>query len=138
MALDDPFGYVAQIKGYAHSEGRDNRFGWLAMDKQNGHLTYLLYDTEDTQAFVHNTISYDIEERIEHIKEVVQQKEPPEHCYEAVDDGKSGNKKLAVGCSYCSYKKTCWPDVRGFAYANGPRYLVEVVNEPQVPEIELR
>ena len=21
MALDDPFGYVAQIKGYAHSEG---------------------------------------------------------------------------------------------------------------------
>jgi hypothetical protein len=108
------------------------------MDKQNGHLTYLMYDTEDTQSFVHNTISYDIEERIEHIKEVVQQEEPPEHCYEAVEDGKGGNKKLAVGCSYCSYKKVCWPNVRGFAYANGPRYLVEVVNEPQVPEIEVR
>jgi len=138
MALDDPFGYVAQIKGYAHSEGGDSRFGWLAMDKQNGHLTYLMYDTEDTQSFVHPTISYDIEERIEHIKEVVQQEEPPEHCYEAVEDGKGGNKKLAVGCSYCSYKKVCWPNVRGFAYANGPRYLVEVVNEPQVPEIEVR
>ena len=55
-----------------------------------------------------------------------------------VADGKSGNMKLAVGCSYCPYKKVCWPNVRGFAYANGPRYLVEVVNEPQVPEIEVR
>lgn len=138
LALDDPFGYVAQIKGYAHSEGRDNRFGWLAMDKQNGHLTYLMYDSEDTQAPVHKKIGYDIEEHIARIKEVVEQQEPPEHCHEPVADGKSGNMKLAVGCSYCPYKKICWPSVRGFAYANGPRYLVEVVNEPQVQEIELR
>ena len=41
-------GYVAQIKGYAHSEGA-TKFDWLAMDKQNGHLTYLMYDSEDTQ-----------------------------------------------------------------------------------------
>ena len=138
LAFDDPFGYVAQIKGYAHSEGGDSRFGWLAMDKQNGHLTYLMYDAEDTQAPVHEKIGYDIEERISHIKEVVQQEEPPEHCHEPVPDGKSGNMKLAVGCSYCPYKKVCWPDVRGFAYANGPRYLVEVVNEPQVQEIEIK
>ena len=138
LAFDDPFGYVAQIKGYAHSEGGDSRFGWLAMDKQNGHLTYLMYDSEDTQAPVHAKIGYDVEERIAHIKEVVQQEEPPEHCHEPVPDGKSGNMKLAVGCSYCPYKKVCWPDVRGFAYANGPRYLVEVVNEPQVQEIEIK
>jgi hypothetical protein len=138
LAFDDPFGYVAQIKGYAHSEGGDSRFGWLAMDKQNGHLTYLMYDSEDTQAPVHAKIGYDIEDRIAHIKEVVQQEEPPEHCHELVADGKSGNMKLAVGCSYCPYKKVCWPNVRGFAYANGPRYLVEVVNEPQVQEIEIR
>jgi hypothetical protein len=35
LAYDDPFGYVAQIKGYAYSEGA-SKFGWLAMDKQNG------------------------------------------------------------------------------------------------------
>ena len=137
LAYDDPFGYVAQIKGYAHSEG-ETKFGWLAMDKQNGHLTYLMYDSEDEQAPVHEKVGYDIEERVAHIKEVVEQEEPPEHCYEPVADGKSGNMKLAVGCSYCPFKKVCWPGVRGFAYANGPRYLVEVVNEPQVPEIELR
>ena len=59
LAYDDPFGYVAQIKGYAASEGA-TKFGWLAMDKQHGHLTYLLYDTEDTQAPVYDLISYDI------------------------------------------------------------------------------
>ena len=136
LAYDDPFGYVAQIKGYAHSEG-ETKFGWLAMDKQNGHLTYLLYDTEDTQAPIHDLISYDIGERIEHIKKVVEQKEPPSVCYEPIADGKSGNQKLAVGCSYCSYKKECWPSVRGFAYSSGPRYLVEVHNEPKVQEIEV-
>ena len=41
LAYDDPFGYVAQIKGYAKAEGQTS-FGWLAMDKQNGHLTYLI------------------------------------------------------------------------------------------------
>jgi len=136
LAYDEPFGYVAQIKGYAHSEG-ETKFGWLAMDKQNGHLTYLLYDTEDTQAPIHDLISYDIRDRIEHIKKMVEQEEPPEVCYEPIADGKSGNQKLAVGCSYCSYKKECWPSVRGFAYSSGPRYLVEVHNEPKVQEIEV-
>ena len=37
LAEDDPFGYVAQLKAYAHSEG-DDKYGWLAIDKQNGHL----------------------------------------------------------------------------------------------------
>jgi len=135
LAFDDPFGYVAQIKGYAHSEEGDSRFGWLAMDKQNGHLAYLMYDAEDTQAPVHDWIGYDIEKRIDHIREVVQQEEPPQHCYAPVADGKSGNMKLAVGCSYCPYKHTCWSGIRTFLYSSGPRYLTEVVNEPKVAEI---
>ena len=134
LAYDDPFGYVAQIKGYAHSEG-ETKFGWLAMDKQNGHLTYLLYDSEDTQAPVYDKISFDIGEHIDRVKKLVEQPEAPEHCHETVPDGKSGNQKLAVGCSYCPYKHTCWPGVRTFLYANGPRYLTEVVNEPKVAEV---
>lgn len=137
LALDDPFGYVAQIKGYAHSE-RETKFGWLAMDKQNGHLTYLMYDSEDTQAPIYDKISYDIEEHIERVKKLVEQPEAPEHCHETVPDGKSGNQKLAVGCSYCPYKHTCWPNVRTFLYSSGPRYLTEVVNEPKVTEIQAR
>jgi len=136
LAYDDPFGYIGQIKGYAYAEGA-TKFGWLAMDKQNGHLTYLMYDAEDTQAPVHDLISYDIKERIDHVKKLVEQPTPPDVCYEPIADGKSGNRKLAVGCSYCAYKKECWPSVRAFAYSTGPRYLIEVHNEPKVQEITI-
>ncbi len=134
LAYDDPFGYVAQIKGYAHSEG-ETKFGWLAMDKQNGHLTYLLYDSEDTQAPVYDKISYDIGEHIDRVKKLVEQPDAPPHCHVVVPDGKSGNMKLAVGCSYCPFKHTCYSGVRTFLYSNGPRYLTEVVNEPKVAEV---
>lgn len=137
LAYDDPFGYIGQIKGYAHAEG-ETKFGWLAMDKQNGHLTYLMYDSEDKESSVYDLISYDIEERIEHVKKLVGLPNPPDVCYQPIDDGKSGNQKLAVGCSYCTYKKVCWPNVRAFAYSSGPKFLVTVENEPKVPEIPLQ
>ena len=136
LAYDDPFGYIAQIKGYASSEGV-TEYGWLAMDKQNGHLTYLLYDEKSTQAPVYEKIGFDITERVKHVKEMVQQPEPPEHCHKPKEDGKSGNMKLDTGCAYCPYKKQCWPNVRAFAYSTGPRYLVEVFNEPKVQEIQI-
>ena len=132
LAEDDPFGYVAQLKAYAHSEG-DDKYGWLAIDKQNGHLCYLEYDNNTK----HPKIDYSIAERVNHVKEMVKSEEPPEFCYDPVEDGKSGNMKLPVGCSYCGYKKHCYPDLRGFAYSTGVRFLTKVVNEPKVPEIDL-
>ena len=135
LAFDDPFGYIDQIKAYAHSEG-ETKFGWLAMDKQNGHLTYLQYDLEDTQAPVYEVLKEDIVERIRHVKKLVKAPAPPEHCYEPVPDGKSGNQKLDVGCSYCHFKFSCYPQLRVFSYAYGPKFLVEVKNEPKVPEIQ--
>ena len=134
LAFDDPFGYIDQIKGYAKSEG-ETQVGWLAMDKANGHLTYLKYDLEDTQAPVYEVLKKDITERIVHIKEMVQQEEPPELCHQPVPDGKSGNMKLATGCSYCHFKHACYPELRTFLYSTGPRYLTEVANEPKVQEI---
>ena len=134
LAFDDPFGYIDQIKGYARSEG-ETKVGWLAMDKANGHLTFLKYDLEDEEAPAYPVLKKDIEERIIHIKEMVNQEEPPELCYETVPDGKSGNMKLATGCSYCHFKHACYPNLRAFAYSYGPRYLTEVVNEPKVQEI---
>lgn len=136
LAYDDPFGYVAQIKAYAASEG-EQKFGWLAMDKQNGHLTYLMYDEEDTQAPVHEKLSYSINERALYVQDMVKQPEPPPICYAPEPDGKSGNMKLAVGCSYCSYKGACFPETRVFLYSTGPRFLTEVHNEPKVQEIPL-
>tara|TARA_R110000772_G_scaffold20336_2_gene56392 strand:+ start:771 stop:1646 length:876 start_codon:yes stop_codon:yes gene_type:complete len=137
LAYDDPFGYVAQLKAYAYSEG-DTKYGWVAIDKQNGHLAYLEYDEKDEQAPVYSLINYDIAERVRNVKKMVELPDPPSLCYEPVDDGKSGNKKLAIGCSYCSYKHHCYPNLRGFIYSTGVRYLVTVLNEPKVNEFQFK
>jgi len=133
---DDPFGYIDQIKGYAHAEG-ERQFGWLAMDKTNGHLTLLKYDMDDETSSQWTKLNFfSIEDRIKHIKKVVEQEEPPERCYKPEPDGKSGNMKLGVGCSYCQYKHHCYPELRTFLYSNGPRYLVETVYTPNVIEVD--
>ena len=136
LAYDDSFGYVDQIKAYAHAQGKKD-FGWLAMDKANGHLTVLKYDLEDTQAPVHETIKGDIEERIIHVKEMVKGDEPEGYCADPVPDGKSGNMKLSIKCSYCPFKKHCYPDLRGFLYSTGVRYFSHIANEPKVLELDL-
>ena len=134
---DDPFGYVDQIKGYAYSEG-DTEVGWLVMDKTNGHLTYLKYDMADESMWYWTKLNFfSIVERIKSIKNIVKLSEPPKRCYEPIPDGKSGNMKLGVGCRYCAYKHECWGDnLRTFIYANGPRFLVETVNVPNVIEVD--
>ena len=52
----------------------------------------------------------------------------------------SGNRKLSVECSYCSFKVDCWDDsndgkgLRKFIYSNGPRWFTEIKKEPNVSE----
>jgi hypothetical protein len=134
IAYEDPFGYVDQLKAYAYSEG-ETKFGWLVMDKSNGHLTYLKYDLEDTEAPVYSTIKGDIAARIRHVKKLVEAEEIPPVCAEPLADGKSGNMRLPVNCSYCHFKHSCYPELRTFLYSGGPRFLTEVVHEPKVQEI---
>ena len=136
LAYDDPFGYIDQIKAYAHSEGQ-TEFGWLTMDKANGHLTYLKYDLNDIEAPVYETLKGDIVDRVKHVKNLVEQSEPVKWCYQPVPDGKSGNLKLSIGCSYCQFKDHCYPNLRVCAYSYGPKYLVDVVKEPKVQEVVL-
>jgi len=135
---DDPFGYIDQIKGYAHSENTTD-VGWLVMDKTNGHLTYLKYDMADESQWYWSKLNFfSITERIKNIKRVVKSESPPTRCYGHIPDGKSGNMKLPVGCSYCAYKRECWKDagLRTFIYSTGPRYLTYVAREPDVLEVD--
>ena len=131
LANDDPFGYIDQIKAYAHDCG-ETQVGWLTMDKANGHLTYLKYDLENVE---NEKLKEPIVDRVKHIKQLVEGDEPTEYCYDPVPDGKSGNMKLAMGCSYCQFKEHCYPNMRVFAYSYGPKYLVDVVKEPKVQEV---
>jgi len=131
LVENDPFGYIEQIAGY--SKARDTPGAFLAVDKQNGHLAYLRFTKEELGVF-------DIDARIEHVKQAVELPEPPERCYNDEEMGASGNRKLGVNCSYCSHKVRCWQDANGgiglrtFIYSTGPVFLTKVVVEPKVFE----
>lgn len=125
---DDPFGYVAQLSGYADVLTPGEPAAWLAIEKVQGDIC--------VSPLNHMVIKHHPpKERIDHLREVVALPEPPERCYEDVPDGKSGNMKLDTGCSYCAHKFRCWPELRTFIYSNGPRYLTKVERVPDVPEI---
>jgi hypothetical protein len=142
LAKDDDFGYVDQIKAYAHAEG-DRKWAWLAMDKQSGTLAVLEYDLDDTEHPMYEHYSSDIEERVSHVKKCVGLADRPSPCSYPVPDGKSGNVKLSTMCGYCQYKLHCYPEVRLFKTGSGPKYLTNVVNVPKnrwgrpYPEVNL-
>ncbi len=125
----DVFGYLGQICGYAHALNLPA--AWIAIEKVSGEICVLPVPQEKIDA-------YDIQKEIADAKKLVGQSVPPERCYSTEPDGKSGNEKLPVGCSYCSHKFECYKDVnngqglRVFYYSNGPRYLSTVVREPKV------
>lgn len=125
---DDPFGYVAQLAGYADVLSPNRAAAWIAMDKVGGNVCVSSLSNAVIQ-------HYKPAERIAELKEVIKSDTPPERCYEDVPDGKSGNRKLDTGCSYCPHRNRCWPNLRTFIYSTGPRFLTEVVRVPDVPEI---
>lgn len=125
---DDPFGYIGQLSGYSTALGGvDGAF--LVVDKTLGKLCLDQYSGQ-------YLAEYNVRKQIEKAKHVVAQDKPPEeYCYEDVPDGKSGNMKLAPGCSYCSHKWECREGLRGFAYSYGPAFLTKTIRTPNVPEI---
>lgn len=125
---DDPFGYIAQLSGYNNVLNPDEPPAFIAFDKVHGDICVSEISTSITKDYAPGP-------RIAEIKEIISKPEPPERCYDPVPDGKSGNMKLPVGCSYCKHKFKCYPGVRTFLYSGGPRYLTKVVKEPEVYEV---
>lgn len=122
----DDFGYMWQLAGYTHAEG-GGPGAFFAIDKQLGHICLLRVPAEELRL-------YNVPERIAEQKAIVALPAPPEHCHDAEPDGKSGNMKLGTSCGYCKHKVECWPGLRTFLYANGPRFLTVVAKQPDVPE----
>ena len=131
VSSDDPFGYIAQISSYAEANGLTEA-AFLAINKQTGEICL---------SKVHSMEMINASDRVKYIKDMVNQSNPPAKCYSDVPDGKSGNRKLDVGCIYCDYKRDCWKDandgqgLRVFDYATNPRYLTQVSKMPNVEEI---
>lgn len=126
----DDFGYLTQLQGYLHT-GQDDpivtdkeRAAFLAGDKTLGKITLDVHPRAD--------IAFD--RVVADKKAMLAKGNPPPRGYSDEADGKSGNRKLGVACSYCEFKHGCWPGLRTYAYANGPRFLTQVVKEPRVDE----
>lgn len=126
---DDPFGYIGQLAGYAKAIELPACF--IAVDKVSGDICLLEVPRERIEA-------YDVRGRIKTIREAVDKPDEPARCYVDEAEGKSGNRKLSIGCSYCSWKEHCWRDSNGgrglqlYFYARGPVWLTTVAKEPKV------
>ena len=132
LSSDDPFGYISQISAYAEGNGVDEA-GFLVINKSTGEICYTK---------VHSLEMINAKERIQRIKKVVKSDVPPDKCYEAIPDGKSGNYRLDTGCVYCNYKHDCWSDandgkgLRIYKYSTGQRYFTHIEKEPNVEEVK--
>lgn len=129
---DDPFAYISQLSTYLYGSRDDpllkykTEAGFLAFDKQHGHVVVDVYDLSEELAGK--------EAEVQSKKDAVAQKEPPERIADAeVPQYKTnnGNMKLNTNCSYCDFKNVCWPELRTFLYSSGPVYLTKVVKEPR-------
>lgn len=133
FVFDDPFGYIKQLSGYAHAIGRTDRAGFLVADKVHGDICFAEIDE-------YTIAGNPPRPRIDALRSVVNQPEPPERCYPSEPEGKSGNRKLGLNCSYCKFKDECWKDanngqgLRKFFYSRGPVWLTDVKKEPKVDE----
>ena len=130
---DDPFGYISQLSSYVYAGQNDPlvtdkvRGAFLAVDKQNGHICLDVYDfTEELKTK---------EEEILETIYMVDGKIPEERIPTVPQSKSSENTKLSMQCSYCEFKFLCWENLRTFIYSSGPEYLVDVVQEPRVPEV---
>lgn len=123
--VDDPFGYFSQLNGYATAL-RSSDAGFLTIQKELGHINYypIAVNPMHFQLQVEHAIEA-VSDDVSHLKVIEPVPQSPT----------SKNKKLATACSYCGYKKKCFPHVRQFIYSNGPVYLTEVVETPRVPEV---
>ena len=131
LHTDDPFGYIAQISGYAEAD-KDEEAAFFAIDKSSGEMAVMK---------VEPIRMINAKQRIGKVKNFISSDIPPARCYPDEEDGKSGNRKLAIGCVYCPFKEDCWKDANGgrglrkFQYSNGIRYLTQVGKVPDVKEV---
>lgn len=127
LDTDDPFGYKAQIFAYVEADPslEDRRGAFLAVDKQFGHIVVDIYSNPNT-----NYVKL-----VDNKRAMLKADSPPIRSFMPEPDGKSGNMKLGVYCSYCSVKNLCYPSLRTFLYSSGPRFLTHVERVPDVQEV---
>ena len=100
----DAFGYIGQLAGYAKATGLKPG-GWWVVNKANGKFKYV------------PATNLDMDEELDKIKKVSDKLKTNqfERCFEPEVEkfrGKeTGNMMLCKTCSFCDYKRACWPNL---------------------------
>ena len=122
----DSFGYLAQLDGYLVGSANDplvtvkDTAYLLVIDKTLGHMC--TYEHKIREDF--------IRDRIKRYKAIVAQDTPPACECGTRPDGQSGNVILDTVASYNPFKYCCFPKLRTFLFAEGPRYFTVVKRRP--------
>lgn len=133
---DDPFGYVSQLSSYVYA-GKDDPLvtnkthgAFIAVCKSSFELLLDVYDFTDELATK--------EQEVAAIQTMVSGPIPEERMPDKEQSKTSPNKVLKAPCSYCQYKRTCWPDLRTFMYGtpdnSRPVHFTKLVKYPQKAE----
>ena len=130
---NDSFGYMQQLSGYLYgcqildAVTEKNRAAFLVIHKVTGEILLSIVDFTEYLKHVPNDVY--------RAKTVVAGPMPKKRLATVPQNKDGSNTKLCTTCSYCSYKKQCWPEARAFEYYNGVQYLVEVSKTPRTSEI---
>jgi hypothetical protein len=132
FAESDQFGYCDQLDGYISALATEalvtvkDKGYILGVDKTLGHF----------QLYEHTVRTSRIRERIKYYQSIVSLGSPPPCECEVQPFGASGNICLGTKAKYSAFKFECFPGLRTFLYADGPKYLTVVKRKPEVPEVD--
>ena len=130
---DDPFGYISQLSSYLYASQHDERVtnkkeaAFLVVQKDRFKLCLDRYDLSSELG--------NKKEEIEKAKSLVSGAIPEDRLPPIPQSKTSPNTMLGVQCSYCEFRKVCWPEARTFIYSTGLTHLVDVKKEPNVTEL---
>ena len=100
----DSFGYVGQLAGYAQASNK-KAGGWWVVNKANGQFKYV-------------PAHIDMDKELDKVKKNIKAVDSDElvRCFEPEPEmfrGKpTGNMVLNKNCTFCSYRQSCWENLR--------------------------
>ena len=110
---NDDFGYLPQLFGYTAAMEEEypgvKAGGWIAISKESGELKIVEADTNDHDLYVDKIKS--TVAKLEKADET-NFKRSFEDIEETFYKKPTGNRKLAMNCTYCGFRFKCWPGLR--------------------------
>ena len=109
IVKDDTFGYVSQ--GYLYGEADKREFGgWIVIDKSSGEWSVVETPLSDDE-YSKNALKQ-AEENLKALNSDAPFKRLYEDDEEFFNKKPTGNRILKSPCTFCSYKKACWGEVK--------------------------